>query len=538
MDNPLSAPVYMVKLNIDNAVYAGKQDISLTLDKYPGFQLDIAKGSATFPNGEKEGFISVTPVNASAVPMAPPNGMQPQFIVTIQPTGTRFDPPAKLTLPNVDGHQPGAQVEMYSYDHDLEEFVAIGLGSVSEDGATVQSNPGVGVIKAGWHCGSQPGGSGCAANCSICKKCDGECNCNNDDADPRVKSADQEGDCKTKVCSGGSPKNVADTADKPKDIVGDCKKPGCDGMNPTSLPDENDIKPEDAKCKMCGDDGLVADKEKDKLSCSNKEGQECYTCKDGDCGNHCDESSKKIKHEFFIDIFNYANDLTEGFNQSNPFVNIYPLSGKANAFRETGEECCSDCRIAGKGKYEEYGGNITFDMKGVAVVPGLGYALSVRPRIIAGYQVSGIVEYGLYIEGAIKGDGGLSGKVSECGESCARLKANLSGTINIGVKAELAAKFDSCLGGVVANRCLSPSTVFGASAKADASLNPQVFLKLDQGIRGECPEGKNCNEGGKDEGGFNFSADVAFEFGGFYKFTYGVSRKVKLWDAIKFGGCS
>ncbi len=85
--------------------------------------------------------------------MAPPNGMQPQFIVTIQPTGAKFDPPARLTLPNVDAHAPGAQVEMYSFDHDLEEFVAIGLGTVSKDGSTITTNTGVGVIKAGWHCG-------------------------------------------------------------------------------------------------------------------------------------------------------------------------------------------------------------------------------------------------------------------------------------------------------------------------------------------------------------------------------------------------
>ena len=44
---------------------------------------------------------------------------------------------------------------MYSFDHDLEEFVAIGLGTVSADGSVIESNPGVGVVKAGWHCGSQ-----------------------------------------------------------------------------------------------------------------------------------------------------------------------------------------------------------------------------------------------------------------------------------------------------------------------------------------------------------------------------------------------
>src|SRR5262249_5038341 len=144
--------------------------------------LTVKKGSITFPNGDKEGYLSVTPVNASKVPMSPPNGMQPQLIVTIQPTGARFDPPAPLQLPHVDGHAPGAQVEMYSFDHDLEEFVSIGLGTVSTDGTVIKTNPGVGVIKAGWHCGSQPTGGGCASNPGECQKCDGNCNIVADDS--------------------------------------------------------------------------------------------------------------------------------------------------------------------------------------------------------------------------------------------------------------------------------------------------------------------------------------------------------------------
>ncbi|MBR9911258.1 MAG: hypothetical protein GYB33_12995 [Gammaproteobacteria bacterium] len=221
VDNPLSAPIYMIKLDTDGAVYAGPEDVALTLSSYPGFKLEIARNSVTFPDGSKEGLISVTPVNAAKVPMAPPNGMQPRFIVTIQPTGTLFDPPAPLTLPNVDGHEPGAQVEMYSYDHDLEEFVSIGLGTVSEDSTLVRSNPGVGVVKAGWHCGSQPGGSGCAHNCPICQDCDGECNCVPASGDPRLASLDTKGDCKKPECKGGSVNQVNDDSDLPENAQ-DC----------------------------------------------------------------------------------------------------------------------------------------------------------------------------------------------------------------------------------------------------------------------------------------------------------------------------
>ncbi|WP_197484328.1 RHS repeat-associated core domain-containing protein [Halioglobus sp. HI00S01] len=151
IDNPLPSPVYMVKLDTDSAVMAGEQDVLVTHPDLPGFELAIDAGSVTFPDGSKKGLVSITPVNFDKVPMPPPNGMQPQLVVTIQPTGAKFDPPAPMTVPNVDSHAPGSQIELFSFDHDLEEFVSIGLGTVTPDGARIRSNPGVGVVKAGWH---------------------------------------------------------------------------------------------------------------------------------------------------------------------------------------------------------------------------------------------------------------------------------------------------------------------------------------------------------------------------------------------------
>ncbi|WP_175463753.1 carboxypeptidase regulatory-like domain-containing protein, partial [Methylomonas sp. LWB] len=245
-DNPLSAPIYLVKLDTVNAKTVGDQDVTLTLPDVPGFALEVKRGSVTFPDGKKTGKLSVTPVNASKIPMAPPNGMQPQFIITIQPVGAKFDPPARLTLPNVDGHKPGAQVEMYSYDHDLEEFVAIGLGTVSTDGSIIKSNDGVGVIKAGWHCGSQPGGSGCAASPGECQKCEGNCVIVDLPKVPNVA-----GDClKPKDCKSSE----ADPSDIPPDVAGDCKKPAC----PSPTVDTSD-KPSE-ECKQCQSDGSIGNK--------------------------------------------------------------------------------------------------------------------------------------------------------------------------------------------------------------------------------------------------------------------------------------
>ncbi|MFT6306950.1 MAG: Leucine-rich repeat (LRR) protein, partial [Halioglobus sp.] len=173
VNNVMVSPIYMVKLDTENSVFAGQQDVSISLADFPGFQLDIAKDSITFPDGSRQGFVSVTTVNSSKIPMPPPDGLQPQFIVTIQPSGARFDPPARLTLPNIEGRGAGEQFEMFSYDHDLEEFVGIGLGTVSDDGLVVRSNSGVGVIKAGWHGGAQPSETGSVSGTSS-QVCDTE----------------------------------------------------------------------------------------------------------------------------------------------------------------------------------------------------------------------------------------------------------------------------------------------------------------------------------------------------------------------------
>jgi len=171
-DNTLGMPVYLLPLNTTNTQWVGgSEDVVYSLPEIPGFSLEIKAGSVTFPDGSNEGYISVTQVHPDKVPMAPPNGLQPRFIITIQPPGAVFDPPAPITLPNIDGLGPGEKTNMYSFDHDLGEFVSIGTGSVSEDRMLIVSDPGVGVIKAGWHCGSNPTPEGSAGSCDICEEC-------------------------------------------------------------------------------------------------------------------------------------------------------------------------------------------------------------------------------------------------------------------------------------------------------------------------------------------------------------------------------
>jgi hypothetical protein len=200
-NNTVGSPIYLPQLNPDNKLcVTPSTGGTLTVPQVPGFSLTIAPGSATFPGGSHTGCVTVTPVNMDKVPMVPGFGQQPRFVVTIQPVGTMFNPPAAMTIPNVDGLAPRAVTEMYSYDHDLASFVAIGTATVSDDGSVIKSDPGVGVLKAGWHCGGDPNTTGSAGTCPTCQKCSGS-SC--------VADASQDGapipDNKCKVCKNGTP---------------------------------------------------------------------------------------------------------------------------------------------------------------------------------------------------------------------------------------------------------------------------------------------------------------------------------------------
>ena len=174
-DNTVGQSIYLLPLNAANqlCVTATSGGGTLTIPEAPGFSLTVNPGQVTFPGGTQTGCVTVTVVHGDKVPMQPGFGQQPRFIVTIQPSGAVFNPPAAITLPNVDGLRPREVTEMYSFDHDIGSFVAIGTGTVSDDGLVIRSNPGVGVLKSGWHCGGQPNPSGIAAACPSCKACDG-----------------------------------------------------------------------------------------------------------------------------------------------------------------------------------------------------------------------------------------------------------------------------------------------------------------------------------------------------------------------------
>jgi hypothetical protein len=180
-DNTVGMPIYLPTLDKVNArVVGGPEDVVITQDGMPGASLTVYANSVTCPDGSKSCEVSWSQVNMERVPMPAPLGSTFMLAWTVQPSGTHFDPPARVCIPSTN-MPPGMQREVYSFDHDLEAWVVVGTATVSADGQQICSDPGFGVVKAGWGGPVPPPPP---------KKCSSNC--------------DDKNDCTTDVCEAGS----------------------------------------------------------------------------------------------------------------------------------------------------------------------------------------------------------------------------------------------------------------------------------------------------------------------------------------------
>lgn len=86
------------------------------------------------------------------IDMLPDGVPTPPIFLTIQgPDGGVFTQEAILTIPNVFGLAPGEKTEFFSYDHQTGLLVINGVGTVSEDGTYIQTDPGSGILQPGWN---------------------------------------------------------------------------------------------------------------------------------------------------------------------------------------------------------------------------------------------------------------------------------------------------------------------------------------------------------------------------------------------------
>ena len=226
--NVLGQPIIIPALDTEGSkIVGGLEDVALSMKGVPGLELTVFANSVTCPPGAPDRSpdstqcrVTISQVHLDKVPMPPPNGtsfMPPAW--TVQPPGVQFDPPARISIPN-NGLPPGRIIDIFQFDHTLNEFINIGKGTVSENGFVVVSDPGFGITRAGWGGGAPPPPPptctcGCDDN-NACTtdSCSGQpnCACSNEPAEDETSCDDgkfctDKDKCVSGQCQGESKLN-------------------------------------------------------------------------------------------------------------------------------------------------------------------------------------------------------------------------------------------------------------------------------------------------------------------------------------------
>lgn len=131
-----------------------------------GTRIDIPANSLFSNDGTRGGRVGIAPVAPDRIPSPLPPGLNLPIVITVQTDGgSNFDRPVPVTFPNlpdpVTGQAllPGQKSALWSFNHDLGNWEIVGPMTVTDDGRSVVTDAGVGILQPGWH-GQQPGSQG------------------------------------------------------------------------------------------------------------------------------------------------------------------------------------------------------------------------------------------------------------------------------------------------------------------------------------------------------------------------------------------
>lgn len=134
------------------------QAASVTDSNIPNFSLNIPSGVTIFGwDGQPVTKVNVRQVPLDRLPIRPiPDGVQTRSVFLyyfFREGGGNPTQPVPVSMPNDIDALPGEQVEMWYYDESAtpdsnsNQWRVMGMGTVSADGKSIVSNPGVGIPK-------------------------------------------------------------------------------------------------------------------------------------------------------------------------------------------------------------------------------------------------------------------------------------------------------------------------------------------------------------------------------------------------------
>ncbi len=149
VNNVIDRPIYLQALERGETIDPARA-MEVPAASLPGASLTVAAHTLKDSMGDwYRGELSITEVRPDRTPIALPEGLSPDLVVTIQPAELAFSKPAAITLPNRSGWAAGAELDLWSVEPGSKQLAKMGKGQVSQDGKSIQTKNG-GVHAGSW----------------------------------------------------------------------------------------------------------------------------------------------------------------------------------------------------------------------------------------------------------------------------------------------------------------------------------------------------------------------------------------------------
>ena len=151
VENVVERPFYLPRIEMASLTKVDPKAETVVTSPDTGVSLTVEASSALDPEGGMfDEQLSISLVPEGLAPAALPEALDPGLLITIQPVGVTFDPPAPLRFPNMDGLPANSETNLWSLDPVSGRFIIVGRGMVSSDGEWIETFSG-GVRAADWH---------------------------------------------------------------------------------------------------------------------------------------------------------------------------------------------------------------------------------------------------------------------------------------------------------------------------------------------------------------------------------------------------
>lgn len=154
--NNVQRPFYLPRIDASSLTTIDPARTTVVENPNLGISMTVVAGSAMAEDGQLfDGQLSISEVPDGLAPAALPDFLEPGLLITVQPVGVTFSPPAPISFPNFDNLPPGSETDLWSLDPELGQFAIVGTGRVSADGERIETISG-GIVAADWHAPPPP----------------------------------------------------------------------------------------------------------------------------------------------------------------------------------------------------------------------------------------------------------------------------------------------------------------------------------------------------------------------------------------------